>query len=80
MVASAIGGLPELVRNGETGRLFDPGSVEQLAGALRGYIENPQLAVDHGVAAQQLASEQFSGEIHYRGLRAAYEDARACTG
>lgn len=80
VVASAIGGLPELVRNGETGRLFDPGSVEQLAGALRGYIENLQVAVDHGVAARRLASEQFSGEIHYRGLRAAYEDARACTG
>lgn len=80
VVASAIGGLPELVRNGETGCLFDPGSVEQLAGALRSYIENPRLAVDHGVAAQRLASEQFSGEVHYRGLRAAYEDARACAG
>jgi len=78
VVASEIGGLPELVRNGTTGSLFDPGAEEPLAGALRGYMENPRLAQEHGTAARRLARDEFSAEAHYKRLRAAYEDARAC--
>ena len=31
IVASQIGGIPELVREGKTGLLFDPGNVDQLS-------------------------------------------------
>jgi glycosyltransferase involved in cell wall biosynthesis len=35
VIASRIGGIPELIRDGETGLLVTPGSVEELADAMR---------------------------------------------
>jgi glycosyltransferase involved in cell wall biosynthesis len=45
VVASRIGGLPEFVRDGVDGRLFDPGSIAELQQILQELIEDPgQLA------------------------------------
>jgi len=41
VIASAIGGIPELVQNGVTGLTFPPGDVAALAGCLREVIDNP---------------------------------------
>jgi glycosyltransferase involved in cell wall biosynthesis len=43
VVASRIGGIPEFVANETTGLLVDPGSVEQIAIALRRLIDSPDL-------------------------------------
>ncbi len=40
VVASDVGGNPELVRDNETGRLFTPGSVEQLSSCLESVTRN----------------------------------------
>ena len=57
VVASRIGGLPELVREGRTGHLFEPGDVEGLGAAmrrvLRGDAALPQLAAESRALAQQ---------------------------
>ena len=45
-VASNVGGNPELVKPGETGLLFQPRDVDDLAAALRRLIENPDLRRD----------------------------------
>ncbi len=43
VIASRIGGIPEFVRDEETGLLVEPGSVEALAAAMNRLIEQPEL-------------------------------------
>jgi glycosyltransferase involved in cell wall biosynthesis len=43
VIASRIGGIPEFVANETTGLLVDPGSVEQIAIALRRLMDSPDL-------------------------------------
>ncbi|MCI0432340.1 MAG: glycosyltransferase family 4 protein, partial [Gemmatimonadetes bacterium] len=43
VVASAVGGIPEAVVDGETGLLVEPDKAEALADALRRMLENPAL-------------------------------------
>ena len=43
MVATAVGGVPEVVHDGENGLLVEPGSPDQLAGAMRRVLEEDGL-------------------------------------
>jgi glycosyltransferase involved in cell wall biosynthesis len=77
VVASNIGGNPELVRNGETGLLFEPGDAASLAAALQTLIENESLRrrlADNGAKFLRdsfsiRASAQRMGEIYAQLLR-----------
>lgn len=42
VVASKVGGIPEIVKEGYNGRLFDPGNSDQLSNILAGLIENEE--------------------------------------
>jgi glycosyltransferase involved in cell wall biosynthesis len=42
IVASAVGGTPELLRFGEAGKLVEPGRPEQIAQALRSLMADPE--------------------------------------
>lgn len=44
VIGTRIGGIPELVLDGETGILVEPGNVKMLAGALAGIANLPQAA------------------------------------
>lgn len=77
VVASSIGGLPELVCEGKSGFLFEPGSENQLTSAMNKYIQYPELAVEHGAAARLIARKYFDAEVHYRKLKDIYEDVNA---
>jgi glycosyltransferase involved in cell wall biosynthesis len=55
IVASATGGLPEVVRDGETGLLVPAGDVSALREALRGLLRDPALCRRLGEAARQRA-------------------------
>jgi glycosyltransferase involved in cell wall biosynthesis len=43
VVATKVGGVPEVVLDGETGILVEPGNIEQLVHAVFTLIENPAL-------------------------------------
>ncbi len=43
VVSTRVGGVPEVVLDGETGILVEPGDSEQLAQAILTLIENPAL-------------------------------------
>jgi len=75
VLASRIGGIPELVREGETGRLFAPGDVEGLAAGLRHFAEHPQEAEALGRKARQAAEKEYSLNLHLKRLLAFYERA-----
>jgi len=50
-IGSRAGGIPELIRENETGLLFEPGNSAQLAGALEQLIANEKRREQLGLAA-----------------------------
>jgi|SRR5882672_4405146 len=60
VVATNVGGNPELVIDGETGRLVPPGDSNAMAAAIRSYLDAPAMARMHGVAARRRAATDFS--------------------
>ena len=76
LIASDIGGLPELVRDGETGLLFPPGDAEALAERIGRLLENPVLCADLGAKARAFIREKCDAENYARNLLALYESVR----
>ncbi len=62
VIASAVGGIPELMRDGESGLLVPPGNPEALAAALRRLLDNDSLRVQLGRRARQEAHARFGIE------------------
>lgn len=60
VVASQVGGVPELIEQGRTGLLVPAGDVAALLESLMRLIENPQLASALSAAGQQRVEESFS--------------------
>lgn len=63
VVASDIGGLNEVIHDGVTGLLVEPGSINDLVSAIQRFEANPQLAEDCGTTLHTLVHSQFSQEI-----------------
>jgi glycosyltransferase involved in cell wall biosynthesis len=62
VVASRIGGIPEIVEHGRTGLLFESGNVGELAAALRCLLEKPELREEMGRAARSTADARYAAE------------------
>jgi alpha-maltose-1-phosphate synthase len=60
VVASAVGGILEVVVDGETGLLVPPAKPEALADALRRVLDDPALARRMGAAGRRRVEAQFS--------------------
>ncbi len=73
MIASAIGGLSDLVAPGETGLLVPPGDVEALANAMRELIANPALRERMAVASRPRA-ERFMAKTVVPRIERIYDE------
>ena len=60
VIGSRVGGIPESVDDGRTGRLVEPGDPEGLAGAILELIDEPGKRQDWASAARQRAEREFS--------------------
>jgi glycosyltransferase involved in cell wall biosynthesis len=60
VVATEVGGIPELIKNGRTGLLVPPRNPEALATAIRDLISNDQLAAKMGQAARSFVLNNYS--------------------
>ena len=60
VVASRVGGIPEVVCDGETGLLVPPDDPAALADALNALLRNPARADAMGRAGRQRAVDEFS--------------------
>ncbi|HYD48224.1 MAG TPA: glycosyltransferase family 4 protein [Terriglobales bacterium] len=74
VIASAAGGVPELIRDGETGFLVPPGNVEALAARLILLMAQPELRHEIGQRARRWALDEFSLERHVRLMSDLYEN------
>jgi glycosyltransferase involved in cell wall biosynthesis len=72
VVASRIGGIPELVVDGETGFLFEPGNVEELRQHVTRLMSDSALRAQMGAAARKRVETQFSINKHNADLASIY--------
>ena len=66
VIASAVGGLCEIIDDGETGMLFESGNVEQLAACMTRLLDDPREADRLGRAGHRKALARFNGESSLR--------------
>jgi glycosyltransferase involved in cell wall biosynthesis len=72
VVGSNVGGIPEIIRPGETGRLFPVGDAPALAAALRETLEDSATTRRYAEKGRALVASQFSVEVMLDKLEALY--------
>jgi glycosyltransferase involved in cell wall biosynthesis len=74
VIASAVGGVPEAVRDGVTGLLVPPSDPAALADAIRRLLADPALAQRMGAAGRVRAEQEFSYEAMVQRTTRIYDD------
>ncbi len=75
VVASRIGGIPELVDDGVTGLLFEPGNAADLADKIWTLWNDPELCRRLGRAGREKAVRQYGEDVYYQRLTKFYNRA-----
>ncbi|HVW69516.1 MAG TPA: glycosyltransferase family 4 protein [Steroidobacteraceae bacterium] len=80
VIGARIGGIPELIRAGVTGRGFTSGDVESLAEALREFADrsDPELR-NMGVNARRWVEEEFSAQLYRERINDVYSQVGVST-
>jgi sugar transferase (PEP-CTERM/EpsH1 system associated) len=79
VVAGRVGGNPELVADGVTGRLYDPQAADALEQALLPYLEARALRLAHGAAGRDRVVQNFSLDAMVNRYSALYDELLART-
>ena len=77
VVASAVGGIPEMIEDGRTGILVPPHDPAALAAALTRLLTNHEEAARLGAAGRELVHERFCLEQMVRAVETIYDEAVA---
>lgn len=77
VIGSNVGGIPEMVEDGATGFLVEPGDEDALAAKLRWMLEHPAEACLIGRKARDFAEQFVSTERYVQGYRRVFEAASA---
>jgi glycosyltransferase involved in cell wall biosynthesis len=82
MVATRVGGNPELMQDGETGFLVSPRDPTALAAAIQRILDDPALAKSMGLQAKARMAERFSVDAMVAATQGLYDElvAAAATG
>jgi glycosyltransferase involved in cell wall biosynthesis len=74
IVATSVGGIPELVEDGTTGWLVPPRDVESLASRIRLLIDGHELRLSMGTAGYRRVRDHFSNEQMVTNFAQLYEE------
>ena len=74
VIASRLGGIPELVKDGETGILFEPHNTADLADKIRTLWSQPELCDRMGATARETVRQRYSEDVYYEKLHSIYAD------
>ena len=72
-VVSRSGGMPEMIRDGESGILFEPGNPNDLAEKVVGLLRNPERREAMGRAARQHVAQAYNLEVGAKNTAAFYQ-------
>lgn len=75
VIASRLGAMAELVADGETGLLFEPGDPQDLADKMTWALAHPDAMAEMGRKARAHYEAEFTAERNYGQLMAIYADA-----
>ena len=78
IVATRVGGVPDLIEDGVHGLLVEPGDVPALTDAIRRLLDDPEAAKRMGEAARERRRHEFTVDLMVRRFEALYE--RLCSG
>ncbi|BBM69084.1 glycosyl transferase family 1 [Rhodothermus marinus] len=76
VIASRLGAIAEIVEEGRTGLLFNPGSPEDLAAKVEWAWAHPRELAEMGREARREYEQKYTAEKNYEMLMAIYERAR----
>ena len=74
VVATRVGGVPEIVENGQSGKLFHPGDETALVQTLRELADRPEERNRLAAAGRQRALRNFNSELFLQKLEHLYAD------
>lgn len=75
VVASAVGGIPDMVEHGVTGVLVEPGDAKGLAAGVEWVLKDPARAAQLGAAARARWNAFFSPDPFFAATAAVYHEA-----
>jgi glycosyltransferase involved in cell wall biosynthesis len=78
VVASSVGGIPEIIRDGETGLLVPPGDPGAMASGILRLLDDSDFARQLATAGQKFVDENFTLEAHASALASLYREVLAC--
>lgn len=73
VIASKLGAMAELIEDGKTGLLFEPGNSEDLARKVMHAFENPDLCRRMGLNARAEYEAKYTAKINYMKLMEIYD-------
>ena len=73
VLASNIGGIPELIAPGVDGALFQPGDVADLVARIRELVARRESLAEMGRRARAKIEKQYGAEAHYESMMSLYK-------
>lgn len=77
IVATAVGGVPEMLRDGVDGALVPPGAPEAMAGRVAEMLNDPQQRRRFGQSAREWVTANYSREEYARSISEIYQNLLA---
>ena len=74
IIGANIGGIPEQVRDGKEGRLFEAGNAHDLANVMDEFAIRPELTKYYGEQARQRLESRYSLRAHHQQLVDLYQN------
>jgi len=79
VVASSVGGIPELLTDGVTGRLFHPDNRAELSLCLRALLDSPEIAKQMGARLREYVLSNFTWSVAHEKYAALIRQPEAAT-
>lgn len=76
IVSTSVGGIPDLVLENSTGQLVPPNDPDAMAGAMAAYVNQPELARQHGRAGRERIQRHYSIDAMLSGYIGLYDALR----